>query len=91
MDSDDEKCHRGKTRKWLKRKSEREYFNNIIRQLKIEDQAGSREMFGMDLTDFEFILAQISDLISPEERISGTNPIEWNERLLLTLRYSTTS
>ena len=32
-------------------------------------------MFRMDLTDFEFIFAQTSDLISSKERLGGTNPI----------------
>ena len=41
----------------------------------------------MDVTDFEVKLAQIYDLISPQERLGGTNPIECNERLALTLRY----
>ena len=44
----------------------------------------------MNETDFEFILAQISDLISPQERLGGTNPIEYDERLALTLRYLAT-
>ena len=30
----------------------------------------------MDVTDFEFILVQISDLISPQERLRGTNLIK---------------
>ena len=44
----------------------------------------------MDVPDFEFILAQISDLMSPQERFGGTNPIECDERLTLTLSYSAT-
>ena len=90
MDTDEEKPHSGKTRKWVKRRSERGYFNNIMRELRIENRAGFREMFRMDVTDFEFILAQISDLISPQERLGGTNPIECDERLALTIRYLTT-
>ena len=81
---------KGKIRKCVKRKSERGYFNNIIRELRIEDRAGFREMFRMDVTDFEFILAQISDLISPQERVGGTNPIECDDRLALILRYLVT-
>ena len=71
----------------MKRRSESGYFNNIIRELRIEDQAGFGEMFRMDVTDFEFILAQISDLISPQERLDETNPIECDERLALALLY----
>ena len=43
-------------------------------------------MFRIDVTDFEFILA----LISPQQRLGGTNSIECVERLPLTLRYLVT-
>ena len=33
MDSDDEKPQQGKTRNWIKRRHERDYFNNIIQEL----------------------------------------------------------
>ena len=82
-----EKQESGKTRKWVKRRSESGYFNNIIKELRIENRGGYREMFRMDMTDFELILAQISDLISLQERLGGNNPIECDERLALTLRY----
>ena len=65
MDSNDKKPCRGKTRKWVKRISERRHFNNIMRQFRIEDHTGFREMFRIDVMDFEFILAQIFDLIPP--------------------------
>ena len=64
--------------------------DNIKRELRIEDRAGFREIFRMDVTDFEFILAQVFDLISPQERLGVTNPIECDERLTLTLRYLAT-
>ena len=75
MDSDDEKPHRGKTRRWVKRRSDRGYFNNIIKELRVEDRTGFRDMFRMDVADFEYILTQISDLISPKHRLSSTNPV----------------
>ena len=56
MDSDDEKPHRGKTKKWVKRGSERRYFNSMIRELRIENQAIFREIFRMDVTSFKFTL-----------------------------------
>ena len=90
MDSDDEKHQRGKTRNWIKRRHERGYFNNIIQELRIEDRFGFREMFRMDVTDFVNILAKISDMISPKERLSGTNPVQADERLALTLRFLAT-
>ena len=88
--SDDEKPTRGKTRKWIRRRKERAYFTNIIQELIVEDRHGFREMFRMDVGDFEFILSKISDLIFPKERLGGTTPIESDERLALTLRYLST-
>ena len=64
MDFDDEKAHRGNTRRWVKRRSDRGYLNNIIKGLKVEDRTGFRDMFRLDVADFEYILTQISDLIS---------------------------
>ena len=48
---------------------------------------GFKDMFPMSLTDNEFLLSQISDLISPNERISGNRPILVDKKLTLTLRY----
>ena len=76
MNSDDEKPQGGKTRNWIKRRHERGYFNNIIQELRIADRFGFREMFRMDVTDFENILAKISDIISPKGRLGGTNPLQ---------------
>ena len=94
MDSDDEKPTRGKTRKWVKRKEQSGYFNNIsiIKELKVEDRLGFREMFRMDVGDFEFILGKISHLISPCQmsNFGGHLPIMPDERLALTLRHIAT-
>ena len=72
MDSDDEKPRRGKTREWVKRRREKGYFNNIVKELKVEDRCGFKEMFRMDVKDFEHILSKITDVISPNEIIGGT-------------------
>ena len=92
MDSDDEKPTRGKTRGWVKRREESGYFNNIVKELKVEDRLGFREMFRMDVGDFEFILGKISHLISPRQmsNFGGHLPIMPDERLALTLRYIAT-
>ena len=86
VDSDDEKPHRGKTREWIKRRGESGYFQNIFQELKVEDRMGFKDLFRMSVTDYEFLLTQISDLIPPNERISGNRPILADERLALTLR-----
>ena len=57
LDSDDEKPTRGKTRNWIKRREERGYFSNIVQELKIEDRLGFKDMFRMDVTDFEYVLS----------------------------------
>ena len=75
MDSDDEKPHRGKTWRGAKRRSNRGYFNNIINELRVEDRTGFRDMFRMDVADFEYILTQISGLILPKHKLGGTDPI----------------
>ena len=64
MDSDDEKLHRGKTRRWVKRRSDWGYFNNIIKELRVEDRTSFRDMFRMDVANFEYILTQISMLLA---------------------------
>ena len=90
VDSDDEKPRRGKTREWIKRRRERGYHHNIFQELKAEGRMGFKDMFRMSVTDYEFLLSQFSDLIPPNERISGNRPILVDERLALTLRYLAT-
>ena len=48
------------------------------------------EIFRIDVTDFEFLLVQIFNLISLKERLGGTNPIDCDKILALTLRYLAT-
>ena len=90
VDSDDEKPTRGPTRDWVKRRSSKGYYNNIIMELRIEDRLGFREMFRMDITDFESVLAKVDAQISPKDRLGGTEPIKSHERLALTLRFLAT-
>ena len=92
MDSDDQKPTRGKTREWFKRREQSGYFNNIVKELKVEDRLGFRETFWVDVGDFEFILGKISHLLSPRQtsNFGGHLPIMPHERLALTLRYIAT-
>ena len=83
MNSNYEKSDRGRTRKCVERRSKRWHLNNIIRESRIEEI--SREIFRIDVTDFESLLTQIFNLISLQERLGGT--IECNKILALTLRY----
>ena len=69
-DSDDEKPRRGKTRPWIKRRREKGYFNNIIKELRIEDRFGFRQMFRIDIADFEIILSKCGN-VKTFERFSN--------------------
>ena len=51
---------------------------------------GFKNIFRMSVTGYEFLLSQISDLISTNERITGNRPILADKRLALTLRYLAT-
>ena len=90
VDSHDEKPRQVKTREWIKRTRESDYFQNIFQELKVEDQMGFKDKFRMSVTDYEFLLSQISDLISSNERISGNRPILADEKLALISRYLAT-
>ena len=87
VDSDDEKPRRGKTTECIKRRRESGYFQNIFQELNVEDRMDFNDKFRKSATDYEFLLSQISDLILPNDRISGNRPILADERLALTLRY----
>ena len=39
-DSGDQKARRGKTRQWIRRRNEKGHFENIVKELMIEDTAG---------------------------------------------------
>ena len=47
---------------------------------------GFKVMFRMSVSDYEFLSSQISDLIQPNERISGNRSVPSNKGLTLTLR-----
>ena len=54
-EEDDRVPKRGKTRQWIKRREEKGYFTNIVRELMIEDSAAYREMMRMNHEDFKNI------------------------------------
>lgn len=88
--SDEKKTPRGKTRAWIKRRSERGYFNNIIRELRAEDSGGYKDMMRMSYEVFTFILGSIEPYIAPQEKLSGTKVVTAAERLVLTIRFLAT-
>lgn len=71
---------RWKTYSWTnsslgQKRKDKGYFNNIIKELKVEDRFGFREMFRMDISDFESVLAQIDEKTGPKERLGGIEPL----------------
>ena len=89
-DSDDEKRRRGKTRDWVRRRDELGMYATLIKELIVEDRCSFKQMFRMSVEDFEIVLQNINDLISPEEVQGGHHPISPDERLALTLKYLAT-
>ena len=51
-------------------------------------EVGSKE--DVDVIHFEYALGEISDIISPKERLEGTDPIQSDEKLALTLHFLST-
>ena len=49
--------------------------------MRIEDRFDFKEMFWMDIIDFEYVLSKISDIISPKERLGGTDPIQHSDKI----------
>ena len=66
-EEDDRVPKRGKTRQWIKRREEKGYFTNIVRELMIEDSAAYREMMRMNHEDFKKILKAIEPDITPRQ------------------------
>ena len=70
---DDEKrpTVRGKTRKWIKRRQKQGLYNNLVKELRLEDTKGYNEMMRMKHASFEFLLANIERDITPMELAKG--------------------
>ena len=66
---------RGKTRKGIRRREEQGYFDNIVRELSIEDTAGYKEMMRMSHKEFLDVLQLIEKDITPKQIIGGTKVI----------------
>ena len=83
---------RGKTRQWIGRRDERGYFNNIVKELAIEDTAEYKDMMRMSHAVFQRILSYIEQDITrkqviylSERKISPDNkPHQEPDRLLAT-------
>lgn len=89
-EEDECRAKRGKTRNWIKRRSEKGFFQNIVQELRIEDIQGYREMMRMAHEQFIEILTAIEPFITKRQVIGGHKVISPAERLTLTLRFLAT-
>ncbi|XP_046856153.1 protein ANTAGONIST OF LIKE HETEROCHROMATIN PROTEIN 1-like [Xenia sp. Carnegie-2017] len=81
---------RGKTRPWMKKRKEKGYFTNIVKELRMEDTAGYKEMMRMSYDNFQTLLRYIEKDITPCQVSGGHKVITAAERLTLTIRFLAT-
>ena len=81
---------RGKTRAWIRRRSSKGCYNNIVKELMIEDTAGYEEMMRMNHGNFCEILGMIEPYITPKDILGATEVIKAPEWLALTIRFLAT-
>ena len=89
-DENETKRRRGKTREWVKRRDERGFFNNIWKELSIEDTGTFKRIMRMNVQTFKKLLDLVEKDITPTERSSGTRPVPPAERLTILIRYLAT-
>ena len=88
LNDENEKPGRGKTRQWIRRRDEKGYFNNIVKELAIEDTAEYKEMMRMSHADFQRVLSYIEQDITRKQVLGGNIPPK--ERLALAIRFLAT-
>ena len=82
----DKKRGKGKTRQWIRRRDERGYFNNIVKELAIEDTA-EYDVMRMSHAVFQRILSYIEQDITRKQVLGGNKVISPKERLALTISH----
>ena len=82
---------RGNTRKLMQRRQEQGRYNNLVKELRLEDTKGYNEMMRMKYSSFQFLLANIERDITPMKLAKGGfKPICPAGSLTLTLRFMAT-
>ena len=56
-----------KTRQWIRRRDERGYFNNIVKELVIENTAEYKEMMRMSHAGYQRVLSYIEQDITRKQ------------------------
>ena len=88
FNNEDKKRGRGKTRQWITRRNERGYFNNIVKELAIEDTAQYEDMMRMSHAVFKRMLSYIEQDITRKQVLGGNKVISPKERLALTISHT---
>ena len=87
LNHEDKKRGRGKTRQWSRR-DERGYFNNIVKELAIEDTAQYKDMMRMSYSVFQRMLSYIEQDITRKQVLGGNKVFPPKERLALTISHT---
>ena len=87
LNHEDKKRGRGKTRQWSRR-DERGYFNNIVKELAIEDTAQYKDMMRMSHSVFQRMLSYIEQDITRKQVLGGNQVFPPKERLALTISHT---
>ena len=85
---ENQKRGREKARQWIRRRDERGYFNNIVKELAIEDTAEYKDMMRTSHAVFQRILSYIEQDITRKQVLGGNKVISPKERLALTISHT---
>ena len=88
LNHEDKKRRRGKTRQWIRRMDERGYFNNIVKELAIEDTAQYEDMMRMSHSVFQRMLSFIEQDVTRKQVLGANKVISPKERLALTISHT---
>ena len=88
LNHEDKRRGRGKTRQWIRRRDERGYFNNIVKELAIEDTSQYKDMVRMSHSVFQRMLSYIEQDITRKQILGGNKVISPKERLALTISHT---
>ena len=78
----------GKTRQWIRRRDERGYFHNTVKELAIEDTAQYKDMMRMSHSVFQRMLSYIKQDSTRKQVLGGNKVIYPKERLALTINHT---
>lgn len=80
LNDEDKKPRRERKRQWIRRRDERGYFNNIVKELANEDTAEYKDMMRMSQADFQRILSYIEQDITRKQVLGKNKVISPKER-----------